>query len=143
MLFRSEQTAYKMVYMLRGGTEERGGTSLGLSPELRRGNEIGGKTGTTNDASDGWYMGLTHNLVTGVWVGGDERAVHFPSWDFGQGGKTARPIWDKFMMKVYADPKTGINKGYFKRPSSGVDVSIECAKATDAKEPEEEMDIKN
>ncbi|MFM8834773.1 MAG: transglycosylase domain-containing protein, partial [Cytophagales bacterium] len=138
-----EQTAYKMVYMLRGGAEERGGTSLGLSLELRRGNEIGGKTGTTNDASDGWYMGLTHNLVTGVWVGGDERAVHFPSWDFGQGGKTARPIWDKFMLKVYADPKTGITKGYFKRPSSGVDVSIECAKATDNREPEEEMDIKN
>lgn len=141
-----EQTAYKMVYMLRGGAEERGGTSLGLSPELRRDNEIGGKTGTTNDASDGWYMGLTHNLVTGVWVGGDERAVHFPSWDFGQGGRTARPIWDKFMMKVYADPKTGITKGFFKRPTSGVDVSVECAKATDSQQtenPEEEMDIKN
>jgi penicillin-binding protein 1A len=141
-----EQTAYKMVYMLRGGAEERGGTSLGLSPELRRDNEIGGKTGTTNDASDGWYMGLTHNLVTGVWVGGDERAVHFPSWDFGQGGRTARPIWDKFMMKVYADAKTGITKGYFKRPASGVDVSVECAKPTDSQEtenPEEEMDIKN
>lgn len=141
-----EQTAYKMVYMLRGGAEERGGTSLGLSPELRRDNEIGGKTGTTNDASDGWYMGLTHNLVTGVWVGGDERAVHFPSWDFGQGGRTARPIWDKFMMKVYADPKTGITKGFFKRPASGVDVSVECAKATDSQQtenPEEEMDIKN
>lgn len=141
-----EQTAYKMVYMLRGGAEERGGTSLGLSPELRRDNEIGGKTGTTNDASDGWYMGLTHNLVTGVWVGGDERAVHFPSWDFGQGGRTARPIWDKFMMKVYADPKTGITKGFFKRPTSGIDVSVECAKATDSQQtenPEEEMDIKN
>lgn len=141
-----EQTAYKMVYMLRGGAEERGGTSLGLSPELRRDNEIGGKTGTTNDASDGWYMGLTHNLVTGVWVGGDERAVHFPSWDFGQGGRTARPIWDKFMMKVYADPKTGITKGFFKRPTSGIDVSAECAKATDSQQtenPEEEMDIKN
>jgi penicillin-binding protein 1A len=141
-----EQTAYKMVYMLRGGAEERGGTSLGLSPELRRDNEIGGKTGTTNDASDGWYIGLTHNLVTGVWVGGDERAIHFPSWDFGQGGRTARPIWDKFMMKVYADTKIGITKGFFKRPTSGVDVSVECAKTTDSQQtenPEEEMDIKN
>jgi penicillin-binding protein 1A len=85
-------------------------------------------------------------LVTGVWVGGDERAVHFPSWDFGQGGRTARPIWDKFMMKVYADPKTGITKGFFKRPTSGIDVSVECAKATDSQQtenPEEEMDIKN
>ena len=60
-------------------------------------NEIGGKTGTTNNASDGWYMGITHNLVTGVWVGGDERSIHFPSWDFGQGARSARPIWDKFM----------------------------------------------
>lgn len=141
-----EQTAYKMIYMLRGGVEERGGTSAGLSVTIRENNEIGGKTGTTNDASDGWYMGVTHNLVTGVWVGGDERGVHFPSWDFGQGGKTARPIWEKYMLKVYADPKAGIAKGYFKRPASGVDVSIECAKPTDpnqTEDPEEEMNIKN
>lgn len=141
-----EQTAYKMIYMLRGGVEERGGTSAGLSMTIRENNEIGGKTGTTNDASDGWYMGVTHNLVTGVWVGGDERGVHFPSWDFGQGGKTARPIWEKYMLKVYADPKAGIAKGYFKRPASGVDVSIECAKPTDpnqTEDPEEEMNIKN
>jgi penicillin-binding protein 1A len=121
----NEQTAFKMVYMLKGGVEESGGTSVGLPYELKKDNEIGGKTGTTNDASDGWYMGVTHNLVTGVWVGGDERAIHFPSWDFGQGAKTARPIWAKFMLKVYADPSTGIMKGYFKRPSSGIDLSIE------------------
>ncbi|HYG18391.1 MAG TPA: transglycosylase domain-containing protein, partial [Ohtaekwangia sp.] len=66
----SEQTAYKMIYMLRGGVEESGGTSIGLPHDLKVDNEIGGKTGTTNNASDGWYMGVTHNLVTGVWVGG-------------------------------------------------------------------------
>ncbi|HCW06096.1 MAG TPA: transglycosylase [Cytophagales bacterium] len=121
----NEQTAYKMVYMLKGGVEERHGTSQGLPTSLRENNEIGGKTGTTNDASDGWYMGVTHDLVTGVWVGGDERGIHFPSWDFGQGARTARPIWAKFMLKVYADPSTGITKGYFKKPSSGVDVSID------------------
>ena len=126
----NEQTAYKMIYMLMGGVEERGGTSVGISPELKIDNEIGGKTGTTNNASDGWYMGLTHNLVTGVWVGGDERSIHFPSWVFGQGGKTARPIWDKFMMKVYADPETGITKGQFKRPSSGLDISLDCLKVS-------------
>ena len=120
----NEQTAYKMVYMLKGGVEEAGGTSQGLPMELRTNNEIGGKTGTTNDASDGWYMGVTHDLVTGVWVGGDERAIHFPSWTFGQGARSARPIWAKFMTKVYADQTTGITKGYFKKPSSGVDVSI-------------------
>ncbi|HEY5692663.1 MAG TPA: transglycosylase domain-containing protein [Cyclobacteriaceae bacterium] len=126
----NEQTAYKMIYMLMGGVEERGGTSAGISPELKIDNEIGGKTGTTNNASDGWYMGLTHDLVTGVWVGGDERSIHFPSWLFGQGGRTARPIWDKFMMKVYADAETGINKGQFKRPSSGLDISLDCLKVS-------------
>jgi penicillin-binding protein 1A len=123
-----EQTAYKMIYMLRGGTEEEGGTSLGLSRDLRIDNEIGGKTGTTNDASDGWYIGLTHDLVAGVWTGGDERAIHFPSWVFGQGGRTARPIWDKFMMKAYADPESGIVKGQFKRPVSGLDMTLDCSK---------------
>jgi penicillin-binding protein 1A len=121
----NEQTAFKMVYMLKGGVEEKHGTSQGIPWELRTDNEIGGKTGTTNDASDGWYMGVTHDLVTGVWVGGDERGIHFPSWDFGQGARTARPIWAKFMMKVYADPSTGITKGFFKRPTSGIDISID------------------
>lgn len=126
----NEQTAYKMIYMLMGGVEERGGTSGGLSKELKEDNEIGGKTGTTNNASDGWYMGLTHDLVTGVWVGGDERSIHFPSWLFGQGGRSARPIWDKFMMKAYADPESGITKGQFQRPSSGLDISLDCLKVS-------------
>ncbi len=126
----NEQTAYKMIYMLMGGVEESGGSSVGISPELKIDNEIGGKTGTTNNASDGWYMGLTHDLITGVWVGGDERSIHFPSWVFGQGARTARPIWDKFMMKVYADPESGITKGQFKRPSSGLDISLDCLKVS-------------
>src|SRR5690606_8507696 len=87
-----EKTAYKMIYMLQGGVEEEGGTSRNLSFTLKKDNEIGGKTGTTDNASDGWYIGITHNLVTGAWVGGDERSIHFPSWYFGQGGRTARPI---------------------------------------------------
>ena len=122
----NEQTAYKMIYMLMGGVEESGGTSQGLPRDLKIDNELGGKTGTTNDASDGWYMGVTHDLVSGVWVGGDERAIHFPSWDFGQGGKSARPIWARYMQKVYADPTTGITKGQFKRPSSGLDITLDC-----------------
>lgn len=124
----NEQTAYKMIYMLKGGVEELGGSSAGISPELKIDNEVGGKTGTTNNASDGWYMGLTHDLVTGVWVGGDERSIHFPSWVFGQGARTARPIWEKFMLKAYADPESGITKGQFKRPSSGLDISLDCLK---------------
>ncbi len=121
-----EKTAFKMIYMLQGGVQESGGTSLGLSYDLRKDNEIGGKTGTTNDASDGWYMGVTHNLVTGVWVGGDERSIHFPSWDFGQGGRSARPIWDGYMTRVYRHPETGYKKGFFKRPEGGLDMTLDC-----------------
>jgi len=124
----NEQTAYKMVYMLRGGVEEVGGTSGALSLELKKDNELGGKTGTTDNASDGWYMGITHNLVSGVWVGGDERNIHFPSWNFGSGARTARPIWEKYMLKVYADPSVGVAKGQFKRPASGLDVTLDCGK---------------
>jgi penicillin-binding protein 1A len=123
-----EKTAFKMVYMLQGGVEETGGTSGGLSSALKENNEVGGKTGTTNDASDGWYMGITHNLVTGVWVGGDERSIHFPSWVFGSGTRTARPIWDKYMMKVYDHPQTGYGKGFFKRPAEGLDMELDCSK---------------
>jgi penicillin-binding protein 1A len=121
-----EQTAYKMVYMLQGGVQEAGGTSLGISSFLKKDNEIGGKTGTTDNASDGWYMGITHNLVAGAWVGGDERAIRFPTWDFGAGSKTARPIWDKFMVKVYEHPELGYPKGMFKRPSK-LDIILDCS----------------
>lgn len=139
-----ERTAYKMVYMLQGGVQEAGGTSLGLSRELKENNEIGGKTGTTDNASDGWYIGVTHNLVTGVWVGGDERSIRFPNWTFGSGTRSARPIWDKYMVKVYRTPETGYPKGYFRRPSTGLDITLDCSKyansggeGEDVQEPEE------
>jgi penicillin-binding protein 1A len=122
----SQQTAYKMVYMLRGGVEEAGGTSGGIGRDLKEDNEIGGKTGTTNNASDGWYVGITHNLVTGVWVGGDERSIHFRNWDLGQGSRTARPIWEKFMRKIYLDPYIEYKKGKFRQPVSGLDVTLDC-----------------
>lgn len=121
-----EKTAYKMVYMLRGGVEERGGTSTGIHPFLTFDNEVGGKTGTTDKASDGWYLGITNNLVTGVWVGGDEPVIHFPSWIFGAGGKTARPIWEKFMISVYDDPTTGYGKGTFNKPLEDLDATLDC-----------------
>jgi penicillin-binding protein 1A len=122
----SEQTAFKMVYMLMGGIEEEGGTSRGIPYDLKANNEIGGKTGTSNDASDGWYMGVTHNLVSGAWVGGDERSIHYREWSLGQGGKTARPIWAGYMTKVYADKTLEYKKGQFRRPSGGMDISLDC-----------------
>ncbi|WP_236676051.1 transglycosylase domain-containing protein [Chryseolinea lacunae] len=123
----SEQTAYKMIYMLMGGVQEEGGTSRGLNFNLRTDNEIGGKTGTTNNASDGWYMGITRDLVSGAWVGGDERSIHYKQWDLGQGSKTARPIWEKFMIKVYADQSLEYKKGQFRRPSAKMDITFDCS----------------
>lgn len=123
----SEQTAYKMIYMLMGGVQIAGGTSGGLSFDLKEDNEIGGKTGTTNNASDGWYMGVTKDLVSGAWVGGDERSIHYRSWDMGQGSRTARPIWEKFMRKVYMDPSLEYKKGTFRRPSTGMDITLDCS----------------
>lgn len=128
----SEKTAYKMIYMLKGGVEESGGTSLGLNYQLRTENEIGGKTGTTNNASDGWYMGITKDLVSGAWVGGDERSIHYETWSLGQGSKTARPIWEKYMMKVYNDPTLQYKKGPFNRPASGLDITLDCDSYADS-----------
>lgn len=124
----TEEHAYLMLYMLRGGFEEQSGTSQGVPWTLREGNELGGKTGTTQNASDGWYIGVSKDLVSGVWVGGDDRAIHFRSWTAGQGGRTARPIWVKYMSKVYADPSLGYTKGPFPRPERPLSIEIDCDK---------------
>lgn len=122
----SEKTAYLMIHMLKGAMEERNGSAHALDYRLKQNNEIGSKTGTTQNASDGWYMGVTHDLVAGAWVGGDDRSIHFKHWALGQGGKTARPIWENFMLKVYDDPRTGVEKGYFKKPSTPLGVELDC-----------------
>ncbi|TDQ13720.1 penicillin-binding protein 1A [Algoriphagus boseongensis] len=124
----TEEHAYLMLYMLRGGFEEESGTSQGVPWTLREGNELGGKTGTTQNASDGWYMGVSKDLVSGTWVGGDDRAIHFRSWTAGQGSRTARPIWVKYMSKVYADPSLGYTKGPFPRPERPLSIEIDCDK---------------
>jgi penicillin-binding protein 1A len=128
-----DNTAYTMVYMLKGGVEEEGGTSAGMSTAVTIGNEVGGKTGTTDDASDAWYVGITHNLVTGVWVGGDERSIHFPSWGEGASTRSAFPIWDRFMAKVYAHPELGYPKGYFKQPAQ-LKTTFDCNEASSDEE---------
>lgn len=124
----SEETAFLMVHMLMGATEEEGGTARGLSLDVRLDNEVGGKTGTTQNASDGWFVGLTKDLVGGVWVGGDERSIHFKTSVLGQGSQMARPIWDYYMQKVYADSTLTYKKGRFPRPIRPMSVEINCAK---------------
>lgn len=124
----SEETAWLMLYMFKGGMEEPGGTSQALweFDLWQKGNEIGGKTGTTSNHSDGWYMGISKDLVTGVWVGADERSVHFKTSDYGEGSKTALPIYGKFMEKLYKDPKSGITFGKLPKPWGKIEKDYYC-----------------
>lgn len=123
----NDETAYLMCYMLQGGTQEKGGTALGLHryPGIFKGNEVGGKTGTTSNYSDGWFMGVTQNLVTGAWVGGEDRCIHFTTYTFGQGSKLALPIVGKFMEKTYLDSTTNVRPAHFKRPAQHT-IEINC-----------------
>lgn len=126
----SEETAWLMLYMFRGGMDEPGGTSQALweYPGLwkKNNNQIGGKTGTSSKYVDGWYMGITKDLVTGVWVGCDDRSVHFTSSETGEGSHTALPIFGRFMEKVYADPKSGYTPGPFPKPWVKITKQYDC-----------------
>ena len=124
----SEETAWLMLYMFRGGMEEPGGTSQALWEYKlwNNNNQIGGKTGTSSDYVDGWYMGITKDLVTGVWVGADDRSVHFNSSETGEGSRTALPIFGRFMEKVYADPKSGYAPGPFPKPWVKISKPYDC-----------------
>jgi penicillin-binding protein 1A len=110
------ETAYLMTFMLQGAVREPGGTAEGLNrSSIAAGNEIGAKTGTTSNFSDGWFMGVTQKLVTGIWVGGDDRSIHFRNIQLGQGAKMAMPAFTKFMEKVYSDRSLALD-GYQKMP---------------------------
>ena len=124
----SEEIAWLMIYMLRGGMEEPEGTSQALWEwDLwKNNNQIGGKTGTSSDYVDGWYMGVTKDLVTGVWVGCDERSVHFKTSQTGEGSRTALPIFGKFMEKVYKDKSLGITQGPFPKPGVKITREYQC-----------------
>jgi penicillin-binding protein 1A len=125
----SDETAWLMLYMFRGGMEEPGGTSQALwdYPGLwKKDNQIGGKTGTSSNYVDGWYVGITKDLVTGIWVGADDRSVHFTTMETGEGSHTALPIFGRFMEKVYADPKSGYTYGQFPKPWSKITKKYDC-----------------
>lgn len=104
----SESSAYKMVVMLRSvineGTGNRVRRLYGITADM------GGKTGTTNRNSDGWFMGFTPSLVSGCWVGGEERDIHFDTMRDGQGASMALPVWGLYMQKVYADKTLGYSQ---------------------------------
>lgn len=88
-------------------------------------NPIAGKTGTTQNQSDGWFMGMVPNLVTGVWVGAEDRAVHFPGIRYGQGATMALPIWGMYMKDLYADEDLEISDGEFPRPEN-LSIRVNC-----------------
>jgi len=102
----SEQAAYTMVRMMQGPVDF--GTAAGLRTRLGA-SEMSGKTGTTNDNSDAWFLGYTPQLLAGTWIGCDDRFIRLES-GLGYGGKAAMPIWEYFFQKVYADKTLGINK---------------------------------
>ncbi|SEA01970.1 penicillin-binding protein 1A [Prevotella sp. tc2-28] len=103
----SEESANKMLYMLKAVVD--GGTGGRLRYRYGFKGELGGKTGTTNNNSDAWFMGLTPTLVSGVWVGGDDRDIHFDSMAMGQGATMALPVFALYMQRVYADKHLGYN----------------------------------
>ena len=98
----SQSSAFKMVVMLRAVINEGTGGRVRRLYNIKA--DMGGKTGTTNNNSDGWFMGFTPSLVSGCWVGGDERDIHFDRMQEGQGASMALPVWGLYMQKVYADP---------------------------------------
>ncbi|NPA43427.1 MAG: PBP1A family penicillin-binding protein [Chlorobi bacterium] len=141
----SPQIAYVVTNLLEGVTQYGSGarlrhTYMKNSPVYKRAvtgypyafkNPIAGKTGTTQNQSDGWFIGYVPNLVTGVWVGGEDRAVHFRSIAYGQGATMALPIWALYMKKNYADKELGVSDKPFKRPP-GVDINLDCEKPSDS-----------
>ena len=124
----NEQTAYVMTNMLQASTTEPGGTSTILHTGFKFPYEIGGKTGTTSNYSDAWFMGITPDLVCGMWIGGEDRSIHFRNGGYGQGARLALPLYGLFMQKVYADRSIGINKGPFPAPAAPLTIELDCSK---------------
>ncbi|WP_209401008.1 penicillin-binding protein 1A [Pseudozobellia sp. WGM2] len=154
----SKDVAYAMVNLMEGVTHGGSGTRLRHSyqkneteyKEIITGypygftNPIAGKTGTTQNQSDGWFMGMVPNLVTGVWVGGENRSVHFKSITYGQGASMALPIWGLYMKKNYENEDLGISDGAFEKPEN-LSIRVDCSIVEDDKEendiePEDDLE---
>ncbi len=122
----SEQTAFAMIKLMEGVSQF--GTGVRLRSRYGFKGQIAGKTGTTNNNSDGWFMGIVPKLVAGVWTGGDEKVVRFRTTNLGQGANMALPIYAEFMKRVYNDPDLGITEtDQFKRPER-LNIELDCSK---------------
>ncbi|HVA98079.1 MAG TPA: penicillin-binding transpeptidase domain-containing protein, partial [Bacteroidia bacterium] len=122
----SEEKAYIMLDLLKGVVQY--GTGVRIRYKYKLMNPIAGKTGTTQNNSDGWFMGITPDLVSGCWVGWEDRSVHFSSMQWGQGASEALPIWAYYMQSVYADKSLTISQGDFAKPAKKLSVELDCAK---------------
>jgi penicillin-binding protein 1A len=148
----SHETAYVTVSLMEGVTQ--GGSGQRLRHKWAGGatvykkvvtgypygfeNPIAGKTGTTQNNSDGWFMGMVPNLVTGVWVGGEDRATHFSNTAYGQGATMALPVWGLYMKKCYANKDLNISTEEFKKPSE-LSITTDCDKWKDDNSDIEEI----
>lgn len=122
----SEEKAYVMIQLMKGVVDYGTGMRLRFKYGLKT--EIAGKTGTTQNNADGWFMGLTPDLVAGAWTGGEDRSIHFNSTNEGQGASMALPIWGKFFQKVYADPSLKVSKNPFVKPTNMGNIELDCSK---------------
>ena len=152
----SEESSYVTLKLLEGVTKFGSGARLRHDiPENERNyvyknvvsgypykfdNAIAGKTGTTQNQSDGWFIGMVPNLVTGVWVGGEDRSIHFEEIAFGQGATMSLPIWGLFMKKCYEDEELGVSKEDFEEPEN-LTIELDCSKVQPEKSESEENDI--
>ena len=152
----SEESSYVTLKLLEGVTKFGSGARLRHNiPEDERNyvynnvvtgypykfqNAIAGKTGTTQNQSDGWFIGMVPNLVTGVWVGGEDRSVHFKDIAFGQGATMSLPIWGLFMNKCYKDEELSISKEDFDEPES-LSIELDCSKILPDESESDESDI--
>jgi penicillin-binding protein 1A len=137
----SKEVAYTMVDLMKGVTESGSGSRLRHSSqkdkteykEIITGypygftNPIAGKTGTTQNQSDGWFMGMVPNLVTGVWVGGEDKPIHFEKITYGQGAAMALPIWALYMKANYENEELGVSDGEFVKPVD-MSINLDCDK---------------
>jgi penicillin-binding protein 1A len=153
----SAEVAYTTVNLMQGVVEAGSGSRLRdtwranqtLYKEIITGypyeltNPIAGKTGTTQNQSDGWFMGMVPNLVTGVWVGAEDRAAHFKHISYGQGASMALPIWGMYMKSCYTDEELNISKSNFEKPAN-LSIEVDCSKwkgnGDTAADPDDDLD---
>lgn len=150
----SEESAYVIMKLMEGVTQHGSGARLrgnwavnnafyqkmvtGYPYDFK--NPIAGKTGTTQNQSDGWFMGVVPNLATGVWVGGENRSIHFNTLQYGQGATMALPIWGGYMKSLYADEELGISQDDFEEPEE-LNINVDCDSLEEGDNSEEDKDI--